>query len=258
MYYTVNNVKLFVNDEGEGSPTLLFMNFWGGSTETWKQVTAKLKNSFRCITYDHRGWGQSEKPEIGYSIKSLAKDAISLIEALNLNEYIIVGHSMGGKVAQYIAAQKPVGLRKLILVAPSPSFPTIMPTEMHEVMKGAYLSLASINATIDQVFKASDIKPEIRTQLVKDLQSHNESSRLGWPMIALIEDVSKGVDSIEVPTLIIVGENDIVDSPERLLVEVKAIINGSEMVLIEGAGHLSMLQQPEKVAQLIRGFSKSL
>lgn len=257
MYYTVNNVKLFVKDEGEGSPTLLFMNFWGGSTETWKQVTTELKDGFRCITYDHRGWGQSEKPETGYSIKSLANDAISLIEALNLEDYIIVGHSMGGKAAQYIAAKKPVGLRKLILVAPSPSFPTIMPAEMLEVMKGAYLSLTSINATIDQVFKASDIKPEIRTQLVKDLQRHNESSRLGWPTIALTEDVSKGVDSIEVPTLIIVGNNDIVDSPERLSVEVKAIINGSEMLIIEGAGHLCMLQQPEKVAQIIRGFAKS-
>jgi pimeloyl-ACP methyl ester carboxylesterase len=61
MYYTVNNVKLFVKDEGEGSPTILFMNFWGGSTETWKQVTAKLKDGFRCITYDHRVWAQSEK-----------------------------------------------------------------------------------------------------------------------------------------------------------------------------------------------------
>jgi pimeloyl-ACP methyl ester carboxylesterase len=58
------------------------------------------------------------KPEVGYSIQSLAKDAISLIEALNLDAYIILGHSMGGKVAQYIAAQKPVGLRKLILVGP--------------------------------------------------------------------------------------------------------------------------------------------
>jgi pimeloyl-ACP methyl ester carboxylesterase len=258
MYYTINNVKLFVKDEGEGSSTLVFMNFWGGSTETWKQVTAKLKDSFRCITYDHRGWGQSEKPEIGYSIKSLAEDAISLIKALKLDEYIIVGHSMGGKIAQYIAAQKPIGLRKLILVAPSPSFPTILPMEMHENMKGAYLSIESINATIDQVFKAADIKPEIRTQLVKDLQSHNESSRLSWPMIALLEDVSKGVDGIEVPTLIIVGENDIVDSPERLLVEVKAIIKGSEMALVKGAGHLSMLQKPEKVAQLIRHFTKSL
>lgn len=118
------------------------------------------------------------------------------------------------------------------------------------------VSLASINATIDQVFKASNIKPEIRAQLVQDLQSHNESSRLGWPMIALIEDVSTSVDKIHVPTLIIAGENDIVDPPERLLIEVKSVIDGSEMVVIEGAGHLSMLQQPEKVAELIRDFSK--
>ncbi|WP_158993836.1 alpha/beta fold hydrolase [Mucilaginibacter sp. L196] len=257
MYYTVNNVKLYVKDEGKGSPALLFLNFWGGSTETWNGVTAKLKDNFRCINYDHRGWGQSEKPETGYDIASLAKDALALIASLNLDDYVIVGHSMGGKVAQYIAARKPAGLRKLILVSPSPSVPTIMPPERYEGMKLAYTTVEGINATIDNVFKASDIKPEIRAQLVHDMQSHNESSRIGWPTIALIEDVSAGVDGIEVPTLIIAGKNDIVDPPERMAAEVQAIIAGSKLVVVEDAGHLSMLQQPDCVAELIGHFSKN-
>lgn len=257
MFYTVNNVKLFVKDEGQGDPVLLFLNFWGGSTETWNGVTEKLKDSFRCITYDHRGWGKSEKPETGYEITSLGKDALALIEALGLEQYVIVGHSMGGKVAQYIAAQKPAGLSRLILVAPSPSFPTIMPAEKYEGMKTAYTSLEGINATIDHVFNASDIKPEIRAQVIHDIQSHSDSSRTAWPSSAILEDVSAGVSEIEVPTLIIAGEKDIVDSPERLSAEVKAVIPGSQMEIIHGAGHLLMLQQPVKVAELIHNFSKS-
>ncbi len=105
MYYTVNKIKLFVKDEGNGQPALVFLHFWGGSSQTWNGVTAILKDKFRCISYDHRGWGRSEKTPTGYSIESLASDTLALIETLNLDNYILVGHSMGGKVAQYIAAK---------------------------------------------------------------------------------------------------------------------------------------------------------
>ncbi len=256
MYYTVNNVKLFVKDEGQGTPVLLFLHFWGGSSETWNGVTSILKDNFRCISYDHRGWGLSEKPASGYSIKALAEDTLALTEVLKLDDYIIVGHSMGGKIAQYIAAQKPAGLRKLILVAPSPAVPTIMPGEMYEGMKNAYTSLDGINATIDHVFKAADLLPEVRTRLISTIQHHNESSRLGWPAIGLLEDVSAGVENIDIPTLIIAGENDVIDSPERLELEVRSKIPDAEMVVINGAGHLIMLQEPERVAAYIDAFCK--
>lgn len=258
MYYSINNINLFVKDEGSGEPVLIFLHFWGGSSATWSGVTAILKNGFRCISYDHRGWGKSDKPESGYSIRELANDTLNLISELNLQDYILVGHSMGGKIAQYIAAQKPAGLKKLILVAPSPSVSTVLPPEMLDGMRNAYRSLEGINGTIDNVFKASDISLELREQLIASIQSHNNQSRLGWTNIALPEDVSEGVDKISVPTLIIAGENDIVDPPQRLEAEVKSLIPGSEMVTVNGVGHLIMLQKPETLAAYIKAFSKSI
>ncbi|MGF7080947.1 alpha/beta fold hydrolase [Mucilaginibacter sp. UYCu711] len=254
MFYKVNNINLFVKVEGTGQPTLVFLHFWGGSSATWNGVTTVLKEKFKCISYDSRGWGKSDKPDEGYSIESLAADTTALINNFNLKHYILVGHSMGGKVAQYIAAQKPAGLIKLILVAPSPSGPTILPELMAKGMKNAYTTLEGINDTIDHVFKAGDIKPELREELISGIQSHTENSRLGWTDIALREDVSEGVDQITVPTLIIAGENDMVDTPERLEAEVHAFISTSKMVIVSGVGHLSMLQKPEKLAELINEF----
>ncbi len=254
MYYQVNNISLFVRDEGNGNPVLIFLHFWGGSSSTWNSVTDILKNSYRCISYDHRGWGQSEKPAYGYRIESLAEDALALIGQMNVNEYILVGHSMGGKIAQYIAAQKPAGLKKLILVAPSPSTPTIMPKEMHEGMRNAYTSEANINATIDHVFNAGSLNQATRLRLIEGIQKHTEDSRLGWTDIALGEDASAGVNLIKIPTLIIAGENDVIDSPERLKKEVQDMIPQSRMIVIPNTGHLIMLQEPEKVAQLIHDF----
>jgi 3-oxoadipate enol-lactonase len=257
MYYSVNNINLFVKDEGQGEPVLLFLHFWGGSSATWDGVTSILKGDFRCISYDHRGWGKSDKPESGYSIRELANDTMALIGKLNLQSYILVGHSMGGKIAQYIAAQRPVGLQKLILVAPSPSVSTLMPAEMLDGMRNAYTSLEGINGTIDHVFKAGDIGTESRQQLIAGMQNHTDRSRLGWTNIALPEDVSEGVDKIAVPTLIIAGENDIVDPPERLEAEVKSLIPGSEMITMGSVGHLIMLQKPKQLAEYIKGFCRS-
>jgi 3-oxoadipate enol-lactonase len=254
MYYLINNIRLFVKDEGNGEPILIFLHFWGGSSETWNGVTALINKQYRCISYDSRGWGKSDKPETGYSIEELAGDTLALIKELKLDNYILIGHSMGGKVAQYIAAQKPAGLKKLILVAPSPSVATVMPAEMLDGMRNAYTSLDGINGTIDHVFKAGDISPELREKLIAGIQNHTNDSRLGWTNIALPEDVSAGVDQIAVPTLIIAGENDIVDPPQRLEAEVKSLIPGSQMTVIDGVGHLSMLQKPGKVAELISAF----
>ncbi len=254
MYYSINNINLFVKDEGQGEPTLIFLHFWGGSSETWNGVTSLLKDKYRCISYDSRGWGKSDKPETGYNIKSLAGDTLALIQELKLDNYILVGHSMGGKVSQYIAAQKPAGLKKLILVAPSPSVPTVMPAEMLDGMRNAYTSLEGINGTIDHVFKAGNISPELREKLIAGIQSNTDQSRLGWTNIALPEDVSEGVNHISVPTLIIAGENDIVDPPQRLEAEVRLRITGSKMVVIPSAGHLSMLQEPTQVAGYIDAF----
>jgi 3-oxoadipate enol-lactonase len=258
MYYSVNNINLFVKDEGKGEPALLFLHFWGGSADTWNGVIAALKSDFRCISYDHRGWGRSDKPDSGYSIGELAQDTFALIKQLNLQSYILIGHSMGGKVAQYIAAQKPGGLQKLILVAPSPSLSTVPSENMLESMRNAYTSIENIQGTIDQVFKAGDIEPQLKEQLIAGMQRHNAGSRLGWTDLALQEDVSNGVGQITVPTLIIAGENDIVDTPQRLEAEVKELIPQSEMIVIEDVGHLIMLQKPQKVAQLILAFVSNL
>jgi pimeloyl-ACP methyl ester carboxylesterase len=123
MKQKVNGIQLNVRDQGQGEPALLFLHYWGGSSRTWELVIDRLKTDFRCVAYDQRGWGDSDKLETGYSMQDLANDAEALIRSLGLNRYVLIGHSMGGKAAQLLASKQPEGLEALILVAPAPPTP---------------------------------------------------------------------------------------------------------------------------------------
>lgn len=120
---TTEAVTLHVEEEGTGAPALVFLHYWGGSARTWTAVMDRLASINRCVAIDQRGWGRSEAPASDYAIRDLADDALAVIAALELDDYLLVGHSMGGKVAQVVAGDRPAGLRGVVLIAPAPAAP---------------------------------------------------------------------------------------------------------------------------------------
>src|ERR1700722_11266147 len=86
-----------VLESGSGEPALLFLHYWGGSARTWHAVISELSTDFRCIAYDQRGWGQSDAPEQGYSIRDLALDAKHIVEVLQAASIRFGGPFFGGK-----------------------------------------------------------------------------------------------------------------------------------------------------------------
>jgi len=253
-----NGVALHVEDRGAGNPSLVFLHYYGGSSRTWKHVPAKLAPIFRTITIDHRGWGESDAPEQGYGLADLAADAEGVISALNLRHYVLVGHSMGGKVAQLMASRQPVGLAGLILVAPSPPSPMIMPAQAREVMAGAYASRAAVEASIDTMLTAKPLTAEDREQVIEDSLRGAPQAKAAWPRSTSLEDIAAQVGDIAVPTLVIAGALDRVDPPIRLRAELLPRIPQAVMHVLPGTGHLSMLESPDAVARLIADFANNL
>ena len=258
MKYQINGVGLNVHDQGDGEPVLVFLHYWGGSSRTWIEVIKRLETNFRCLAYDHRGWGDSDKPTSGYRMADLADDAEALIETFQLQRYVLVGHSMGGKVAQLVASRRPAGLAGLLLVAPSPPVPMAVPLEQRMQMIEAYDARQSVEFLIEHVLTAIQVSEEHREMIIQDTLRGAPQAKRAWPEAGMIEDISQFVGNINVPTLVLAGEKDQVERVEILKRELVPRIPGAQMRVISRTGHLSPLEVPDEIAGGIWKFLGSL
>jgi pimeloyl-ACP methyl ester carboxylesterase len=251
----VNGVSLNVQDQGHGELALVFLHYWGGSSRTWSQVIPYLEDQFRCIAYDHRGWGESAPSNSSsYRIADLADDAAALIRTLGFKRYVLIGHSMGGKTAQLLASKRPSGLEALILVAPSPPVPMAVPEAQRKQMIEAYGSHAGIEPLIEHVLTAVPLSEDVREMIIEDTLKGAPAAKRAWPEAGMIEDISDAVANINVPTLVLAGENDQVERVEVLERELIPRVPGSQLHIIRETGHLSPLEAPDKIAAEVRGF----
>ena len=258
MFVNANGIELHVVQQGAGTPALVFLHYWGGSARTWRHVTNLLALEFRTIALDQRGWGQSAAPAEGYALADLAADAQAVIAALAPERYILVGHSMGGKVAQLIASRRPAGLIGLALVAPSPPSPLDLPLAVREGMVAAYDTRASVIATVTEVLAPGGLGVEDLAGVIADSIAGAPAARAAWPLAASQEDITADAARIAVPTIVLSGADDRVDPPEILRRELLTCIPQARLHVLPDAGHLLPLEAPTTVAGLLRTFALSL
>jgi pimeloyl-ACP methyl ester carboxylesterase len=248
------SASIYVTQTGDGEPALVFLHYWGGSSRTWRPVIEQLAGSARCVAIDHRGWGQSSAPDAGYGIEDLAADALAVIDALGLTDYILVGHSMGGKVAQLLASRRPEGLGGVVLVAPAPAKPVAVPVAVRAQMTEVYLTRDAVIATFDGVLRHAPLSDELREQVVEDGLAGSAGAKREWPASAILEDVSADLAGIDVPVLVVAGGQDRVEPTEVMESRVLAEIPGARLEVIEDSGHLIPLEQPQELSDRIAAF----
>jgi len=253
-----NGIRIHVSEKGHGDRAVVFLHYYGGSSRTWQFVTDELSDTFRTVATDHRGWGHSDAPADGYTITDLADDAQRVIETLGLTRYVLVGHSMGGKTAQLLASRRLPGLEGLVLVAPSPPSPMVLSDEQRAVMVSAYESRESVGWVLDNVLTGSPLSPARREQVIEDSLRGAPQAKAAWPNVAMLEDITADVAAIDVPVLVIAGEQDQVDRVETLRSELLPRIPHALLEILPGVGHLSPLEASSTVAAAIRRFIDEL
>jgi pimeloyl-ACP methyl ester carboxylesterase len=247
----VNDVDLNVVEVGEGAFTLVFLHYWGGSSRTWIPVMERLASTCRCIAIDFRGWGRSSQEAGDYGLETLADDVIGVVEKLGLKEFFILGHSMGGKVAQLVAARHPQGLRGLILYAPAPPTPLDVPEEMRQGYVGLYQSREGAELVIRNL-TPHPLPDAFREQIIEDTLRGSPGAKRAWPEKGMIADIRDEASRIAVPVHIIAGGDDSVEPEASLRAAFGKVLRDVEFVVIPGVGHIAPLEAPEKLADAIR------
>ena len=253
---------------GDGPP-VVFCHGVTLSSRVWaKQFRSFPAAGFRAVAFDSRGHGESVAGDTGHSIDNLADDLRSVLEGLDLRDAVLVGHSMGGMAVQAFAIRHPDVLHERVrgLVLQS--------TAAHNLVSDA----RRVRETLERLSRLGpDLTAVMRPRNLGFLlarigfgddphPSHVEATR---EMLAacsrdttraaatalLSLDLTAGLPSIDVPTLVLVGTADALTPPRdsRRIVD---LIPGARLVEFPGAGHMLMYERTGEVNRLIVEFAR--
>lgn len=249
---TATTLPSYDHRPGAG-PTLVLLHYWGGSARTWDGVVDRLPER-DVLAVDLRGWGRSQHLPGPYSLQQLAADVLGVIAEAGVGEHVLVGHSMGGKVAQLVAAGRPAGLQGLVLVAPGPARPAAVITPGYQAqLAHAYDTEESVAGARDHVLTGTPLPDELKAQVLADSRASGSQARDEWPLRGIAEDISGLTAAIDVPTLVVGGDLDQVEPVDVLRDNLLPYVPGARLEVLT-SGHLIPLEAPAALAGLIDGF----
>lgn len=246
-----STLRLHAAEQGSKGPTLVFLHYYGGSSRTWDPVIRALPSGQRTLAVDLRGWGESAKPADGHTLATYADDVQALLASKAITDYVLVGHSMGGKVAQLLASRHPAGLRGLILVAPATPTPLALPPDVLAGFVHVYESRASIEGALRDMLVTHPLTAELHEQVIADSLRGAQAAKAAWPLVMSQEDISAAVAGITVPALVMSGSGDKVDPVEAQKAHLLPLLRHVEFHVLPEHGHLLPLEAPADVARLI-------
>ncbi|KAA8666475.1 alpha/beta fold hydrolase [Clostridium sp. HV4-5-A1G] len=243
-----SNVKIYIEDPNpEGEKTILFLHGWPGSHKLFEyQFNKLLQEGYRCIGMDQRGFGESDKPFMGYDYDRLSDDIREVVEVLKLKKFVLAGHSTGGAIAiRYMARHSGYEVSKLALfaaAAPSliqrPYFPYGLKKEdVIEIIKQTYSDRPQMLRQFGGMFFF-----QIVTQSFSDWFFQIGLQAASWATAAVAnswlneENLFSDMKKINVPTLILHGIHDRVCLFPLAEAQNQGIKN-SKLVLFKYSGH---------------------
>ena len=247
-------------DEDEIS--LIMMPFLGGSWEEWAEVIDALSPERRCIGLDLPGFGEAAETK-GYSVADMAAYVSDRIISLKQRRFILIGHSMAGKVAMVVASQaksRPElsGLSGLVLVASSPPSPEPMSEakrlEMRENLGTPGGSYRKHAEDFIRENASGELSPHVFDRAVGDVLRMNCRAWTAWLDSGSKEDWSERVGNLHVPSLVVAGEDDESLGPHAQKKFVMPHLSTAQLCVVSGAGHLIPMERPLQLAKLIAEF----
>jgi 3-oxoadipate enol-lactonase len=231
---------------------LLMGESLGTNLKMW-EGQLQLVDRWRLIRYDHRGHGGSSTPPGPYEIADLARDALELMDALEISRASYCGLSIGGMVGMWLAAHAPERIDRLVLMCTSAHMP---PPSAWQQRAAAVLEAESTEPIADTVVAGwltpgyAALHPEVRAALRAMLTATSPDGYASCCGAIERMDLRADLPSITAPTLIISGSED-PSTPREIQEQIAAAISGARHEVVGPAAHIAAVEQPDRVNQLV-------
>jgi non-heme chloroperoxidase len=260
-------IEIYYEDHGSGRPIVLIHGFPLNGRAWERQERALMAQGRRVITYDRRGFGKSTRPTVGYDYDTFAGDLDALVKALDLRDFDMMGHSMGGgEVARYLGKYGSERVRKAIILSGIPPYllktpetPQGVPMEVFDQIAGGLTADRFAYFTkwnMDFYNTDQNLDSRVSAECVQDAWDAAVSASPAG-VIACVPtwytDFRADLRKIDIPVLVMHGTEDRVLPIEATGPRTHELIAGSEYVPIDGAPHgLSWTHADEVNAQMLR------
>ena len=267
-YLNLKDVQLYYEVYGEGPP-FLFLSETACDGAVWKiYQVPEFSRDHRVLIFDYRGTGLSGKPAMKYTTQMFAADAAAIMDHLGMEQAIVCGHSMGGRVAQLLALDYPRKVKNLILASSGAAhpghqgIPLRICKEMVERGYERYVREHTIEVGWTEQYAAThrdliDKYLEVRMANLCPVECY-----LRHVIARQEHDTSKRLKNIKVPTLILVGEDDhavVSDMSHRAGADILARgIPNSKLVVLPNERHSYFYSEPKTSHKIIRDFIATL
>ncbi len=253
-------LKMHYAHAGNGENTVLFVHGYSASWRIWRRVIERLPEDFRAIAIDVRGSGDSEKPDSGHTVKQMSDDIYRFTEAMNLSDFTLVGHSMGGAITINFALEHQDLLKSIIMVDPAPPDGLELPPEAREQVVAVMRSRSPEG--VELVLRAMALAPDAQVEqtivdeLVED--AIKASDAFLDQAMADLENLRMGdrLAGIDVPALMIHGDRD---GAVPLAESIKTFenISGCSLQVFYGCGHSPMIESIDEFTALLVSFVRN-
>ena len=250
---SINGFDLWYEDSGSGE-VILFHHGYTGSHDSWPPIVAQLRDEFRCVMMDGRGAGDSGHPDDGYTIEQYAADVIALVDALGIERFTFVGHSMGGAIGMWLGLEHADRLDRLVLVTPVGSGGIAVPTAIRAAAARLWHDRDADELVRQRIAGAA--RPELTDEVqVKERVDRALSVSVGhyegsWDSMAAF-DVTDRLNELTTPTLMVVGA---ADGLARANLEDYLRLPNATLHVFSRVGHFVPSDVPDEVAAIVRDF----
>lgn len=257
-YANVNGINIYYEVHGEGYPVLLIGGL-GSQTHSWVTQVPIYSKKYKVIVFDNRGAGKSDKPESTYTTEDMADDAAGLMEELSIEHTHVVGKSMGGMIAQWLAIKYPGRVNKLVMGCSSASRDEVG----NEILRMGREIAAKVG--LKAVWLMALYLGYTREYLEENIAVLKEASAMAGESPEALEgyigqslaceghNTTQLLSKVTAPALVMLGECDLITAPERSR-ELCRLIPGAELCVFSGVGHGFWRERQKEVDSLVLHF----